>query len=160
MSSSKSVRIGGRGGGGSATTACALFADKLPLLPLFPKRFMLFLLEVEDERSRLLSVSFLSWVELLKAFLNLRPGDPPRFFPPRSSGISNADAGCVADLVSSASGLDSDAVVALGPLTADSTSACTPSVSVASTEVVWIKGEVVFWLPAWGLFEEGMGRDL
>lgn len=135
----RSVRIGGSGGGGSATIpwdVCALFADKLPLLPLPPKSVILRLLEVEDERSRPPSVSFLSWAELLNAFLNRRPGDVPLRFPPvRLSGISKVDGFCVADFDGSASGLESDAV-ALGPLTADSTSACTPSVSVASMEVV------------------------
>lgn len=132
LSSIRSVRIGGRGGGGSATMFCALFADRLPLLlPLPPKRVVLRLLEVEEERSRPASTSFLS---LLNALLNRRPGDAPRFFAPLSSG-TNVGAGCVEGLGGSASVLDSDAV-ALGPLTADSTSPCTPSVSVASAEVV------------------------
>lgn len=127
-----SVRMGGRGGGGSVTKLCALFADKLPRLPVPPNKVTLRLLEAEEERSRAESASFLS---LLNAFLNRRPGDEPRFFPPWLSGISSVDAGCVAGLWASASGLDSDAV-ALGPLIADSTSPCTPSVSVVSVEVV------------------------
>lgn len=123
---------------------CARLADKLPLLlPLPPKKVVLRLLEVEEERSRPASTSFLS---LLNAFLNRRPGDAPRFLEVRSSG-ANVGAGCVAGLGGSASVLDSDAV-ALGPLMADSTSPCTPSVSVASAEVVWIRGEGVVCEPA------------
>lgn len=123
---------------------CARLADKLPLLePLPPKKFVLRLLEVEEERSRPASTSFLS---LLNAFLNRRPGDAPRFLEVRSSG-ANVGAGCVAGLGGSASVLDSDAV-ALGPLMADSTSPCTPSVSVVSAEVVWIRGEGVVCKPA------------
>lgn len=130
LSCIRSVRMGGRGGGGSATTLCALFADRLPLLPVPPNKVTLRLLEAEEERSRAASASFFS---LLNAFLNRRPGDEPRFLPPRFSGISNVDA--VAGLWGSVSGLDSEAV-ALGPLMADSTSPCTPSVSVASVEAV------------------------
>lgn len=96
LSCFRSVRMGGRGGGGSATKVCALFADRLPRLPVPPNKVTLRLLEAEEERSRAAaSASFLS---LLNAFLNRRPGDEPRFFPPWFSGISNVDAGCVAGL--------------------------------------------------------------
>jgi hypothetical protein len=77
---------------------------------------------------------------VLKASLNRLPGDALRRLLFESVGTSNAKLDCVGRLERRSSWFDSDPV-ALGPLIADSTSACEPSVSAASTELVLINGE-------------------
>jgi hypothetical protein len=112
------------------------FDERLLLLLNRPPLFLLSP-EVEDARSRL--ESFLFEFELNALFSRL-PGETLRFLLLRSSGILNIGPDEVAGLESSPSRKVSEPVV-LGPLTADSTSACASSVSFGSTEVVLINGE-------------------
>lgn len=130
------VRTGGGTGRGSTSIVWLRFDERLLLLLNKPPLFVL-APEVEDVRSRL--VSFLFELEL-NAFFSRLPGETARFLLLRSSGILNMGPDAVAGLESSPSGKVSEAV-ALGPLTADSTSACVSSVSFGSTEVVLINGE-------------------
>lgn len=129
----RSVRIGVGAEGGSMARVWLRFDERLLLLL---NRLPLFLLspEIEDARSR--SDSFLFELEL-NAFFSRLPGETLRLLLLRSSGILNIGPDEVAGLESSSRKVSE--VVALGPLTVDSTSA--PSVSFGSTELVLINGE-------------------
>jgi hypothetical protein len=146
FSSVKSVRIGGGGsGGGVSAPTWALRPDKLALLLLllFPMKLFPPLLpfDLTDPRSEPLLLLVESFLSLgVKASFSRLLGETLLFFPLRSSGISSVALDCVAGLESSASGLDSEAS-ALGPLTADSPSACAPPVSFSPAAVDCIRGE-------------------
>ena len=125
FSSRSSVRMGGSGGGSSATTTGAFREDRLPL------RLLLLSTEaVDDARSR---VELFFSLSPPKGILNRRPGDTPLFFA-LSDGTLSVEACRDEGREVSWSTVDSEAAPPLGPLTADSTSAWAPSVSVDAAE--------------------------
>lgn len=142
----RSVRMGaGRGGGASSGAARARFDERL--LRLLPNILRLSLLPdfVDARSASSLALALFSLFSLflseLKTSLKRRPGDGEglrRLLLP--VGTSKVILDSMPDLGGSSLVADSDPV-ALWPLTADSTSARTPSDSGAPTDVVVMRGE-------------------
>lgn len=123
-------------GGASSGTALVLLNERL--LRRLPNKLRLLL--ASDFVDAVSESSFESFLSALKAPLKLRLEDKLRVFPDESLGILNAKLESVGRLDCRSLGFGSEPV-ALGPLIADSASACESPVYAASTDAVLINGE-------------------